>query len=335
MSPFPPPSYTQNLFSNYSQAENHFTNGLLSILRLSAFDGPNFIGSFLRHALSLTPAEPIKEFKVLQNIDGTADAELTGDDCCIRFETKIVSATLRDEQIRMHLDYLNESPKSLKRLVLLTPDDGRSQYVQTFLLIDQEHLQHVGWKSVYSFFNNWIGGKPETVFAEIVRQFLERIRQTVFEQDIAGIIAKVDFGKKSGVFDDQYLTEMKNGEWTIWNTPRQYKSLDGTGRKLMLYDRTRRAITLEVEIKKVSRTDSEPDYPWTNVFAPGTLFVFGEPITLDRIRAVRGFESFGVHPKDRSPYRNMTHEQYRQLRGGQGDILLWGRTRGHSRMARR
>jgi hypothetical protein len=236
-----------------------------------------------------------------------------------QLETKIVSATLRPDQIRDHLDHLKKSPKSLKRLVLLTPDDGRSHYIKTILSKDQDHqdhVQHVAWKSVYSLLNNWIGRKPDTVFAEIVRQFLHRIRQTVFEQDIVGIIVKVDFGKKSGVFGDKYLTEMKGDEWTRWNTPRKYQNLDGTGRKMLLYDRTRKAITVEVEIEGVSLTNSEPDYPWTNNFAPGTLIVFAEPITLDRIRAVKGFANFGLHPKDRSPFRNMTQEQYQQLKEG-------------------
>jgi hypothetical protein len=63
----------------------------------------------------------------------------------------------------------------------------------------------------------------------------------------------------------------------------------------------------------VKRTDAEPGYPWSSLFAPGTLHFFEPPIPLSHIRSVAGFESFGFHKKDRSPYRNITYAQYRQL----------------------
>ena len=91
--------------------------------------------------------------------------------------------------------------------------------------------------------------------------------------------------------------------------------MDGTGRKLLLYDRTRQGITAEVEIRKVKRIKWARAYPWANIFAPGTLRVFEKPIRLSRIRNMAGFEDFGKHRKDRTAYRNITHEQYRQLTG--------------------
>ena len=112
---------------------------------------------------------------------------------------------------------------------------------------------------------------------------------------------------------------MRKGGWVCWHTPREYKKLDGTGRKLMLYDRKLKGITLEVEIRKVrkvKRTGSGRYFPWANYFAPGTLRVFRRPISRRRIRAIADFENFGKHRKDRSPYRNITREVYRQLAEG-------------------
>lgn len=72
----------------------------------------------------------------------------------------------------------------------------------------------------------------------------------------------------------------------------------------------RQGITVEVEIKEVKSNDTEPDFPFTNVFEPGTLRFFEPPIPLNRIRGVKGLENFA---KGQSAFRNITHEQYREL----------------------
>lgn len=301
-----------SIFSGYKQEEDRFTNGLISVLNLARFADPDFVPHFLRTTLRLHGAD-ITGFRVLQGIDGTADAELRGDGCCIQFETKIASGTLRSDQIEAHLSKLKQCSEGVRKLVLLTPDDGNSKYVGRFLSLDPQLLLHLSWKRVYEHLAGYVPVSQGDVLAELIRQYLERIQQTVFEQDIAGIILKTDFGEKSGVFEDAYLQEFQSNAWSTWNTPREYKSLDGTGRKLLLYDRTRKGITAEVEIRKVELTSAEPDYPWTNEFEPGTLRVFSEPIPLSHIQTITGFENFGVYRKDRSPYRNITHSQYREL----------------------
>ena len=133
------------------------------------------------------------------------------------------------------------------------------------------------------------------VFAELTDQFLELIHDTVFEQDIVAAILVVDFGKKSGIDPETYLDEIQEGAegWSYWNTPKKYRGLDGTGRKLMLYYKTRKAITAVGEIKCVKKTDWEPDYPYTNWFVPGSLHVLMEPIPLERIRHLEGFTYLG------------------------------------------
>jgi hypothetical protein len=306
---------TVSIFSSYKQ-ENQFTNGLVALLELSKKDRPQFVRSFLCELLSIDSKGAISQFRVLRGIDGTADAELCSQNCCVRFETKIWSGQLRKQQVRSHLSRLLRSPQKLKKLVLLTPDDESSAYIEQFLSLDPTHVVHLEWRRVYDFLEKR-GRDMSQVFADLVDQFLELIHDTVFEQDIAGIILKVDFGDKSEIYAESYLEDMRTnpGDWTYWNTPREYKSLDGTGRKLLFYDRTRQAITAECEIKSVKRVSPTGNYPWRNSIAPGTLHPFDTQIPLSALRTIEGFENFGRYQKDRSAYRNITQDQYRKLMG--------------------
>lgn len=306
---------TVNIFTRYEHEENRFTNGLISIFRMSTLDDPRFLTSFLRGEIGRALGGRVHTFRVLQGIQGTADGELCGVDFRIQFETKIASGSLRRNQIRAHLKHLQRHHERLKRLVLLTPDDSSSRYIKEFLALDATRLLHLGWKRVYDSLSDSIKDRSRSPFTELVRQFLEQIQVMVFEQDLAGIILKIHFGAGSGVHADEYLKELKAGEWDRWKTPKECKSLDGTGRKLLLYEK-RRGITAEVEIRKVKRIKWARAYPWANIFAPGTLRVFEKPIRLSRIRNMAGFGDFGKHRKDRTAYRNITHEQYRQLTTG-------------------
>src|SRR5438128_2673723 len=135
-----------NIFKNYDQEENRFTNGFISILQLSVCEQSRFLPSFLKGQLSLAPECEIRKFQVLPGKDGTIDAQLCGEECRLQVETKIESGTLSDQQVKAHLKRLQEHPEKLKRLVLLTPDDGRSSYIQQFLAIDPKQLLHLEWR---------------------------------------------------------------------------------------------------------------------------------------------------------------------------------------------
>lgn len=310
-----------NVFKTYKQEENNFTNGLCSLLRLSIHERPRFIASFMKELLDLTihgALDSRVRVRVLRGIQ-LADAELSGGSCCIRFETKVASGTLRHEQVRRHLRELDRRPGRLKRVVLLTPDDSESSYIKEFLFRYKPTVVHLGWRSVYDYLlEKSAAGNMSPLWAELVRQFLERIHERVFEQDMAGVITKIAFGEHAEVFPtttaehkgylDLLLTDKR------WNTPRPYKELDGKGRKLLLYDGIAGSITAEVEIKRVEHIPYERDFPSSNVFA-GEPTIFPSPISLAHIRSIPGFENFGKYQKDRSPYRNITREQYRQLVG--------------------
>ena len=195
--------------------------------------------------------------------------------------------------------------------VLLTPDDHKSQYIKRILAKYRPRVLHLEWKRVYDFVEKRSVDGKQTIFSELVKAFLERIRECVFEQDFAGVIGKIAF-KKAGIDPKTFLDEMRSGIWTEWGTPSPYKQLDGTGRKLLLYDRERQGITVEVEIKKVVHDQHNKNYPSRNVFATKPR-VFRKPIPVDLIRKLAGFEQFSVYPHDLNPFRNITREQYRQL----------------------
>jgi hypothetical protein len=203
---------TLNVFTRYEQNENRFTNGFFSVLRMATLDNPRFLTSFLRGELGRALGGRVHTFRVLREIQGTPDGELCGDDFRIQFETKIVSGSLRRDQIRAHLKHLQVHRERLKRLVLLTPDDSNSSYIKEFTALDPTRILHLGWKRVYNALKDSVARPPRSSFTELVRQFLEQIQERVFKQDFAGIIQKIDFGDRSGVDHNAYLKEMETGE---------------------------------------------------------------------------------------------------------------------------
>jgi hypothetical protein len=202
--------------------------------------------------------------------------------------------------VKSHLKRLGCCPERLKRLVLLTPDDGRSAYVGRFLDIDRRRVLHRSWREVYDWLDERACKSEKTIFSQLVRQFLDRIHDCVFEHDIASVIMKIAFGNDSEVYADTYLKELERREWTRWHTPRECKHLDGKGRKLLFYDREVPGITGEVEIKTVSRVPRRRKWCWRNQFVPGTLRIFRKPIPLSHVRSIPGFEGFSMYRKDRS-----------------------------------
>ncbi|MEI8194460.1 MAG: hypothetical protein WCI73_00980 [Phycisphaerae bacterium] len=310
-------NHVANIFRVYEQEENNFTNGLCALMLLASCEDPGFIELFLKKLLQLRTKGRMV-VRILREIQ-LADAELCGRDCCLRFETKVESGTLRHEQVRRHLRELGRQKGRLKRLILLTPDDSASSYIKSVLATYKPMVLHLEWRKVFEYLRGKSARQDMSrVLSELMGQFLETIEERIFEQDMAGVVTKISFGKDTEVFPEttpehtSYLDELLTD--TSWNTPRPYKELDGKGRKLLLYDRTREAITAEVEIKKVERVPYARTFSSSNVFA-GRPTIFSAPIGLSHIRSIPGFENFGKYRKDRCAYRNLTREQYRLLVG--------------------
>src|SRR3989344_5672617 len=223
-----------NIFRHYSQAENRYTNGLISLLKAGSIVDPFFLAKFFEILAGVKLSKNLN-FKVLREFNGTADAELSSEDSIILLETKIISGTLRKEQIKRHLAALNKYRQKIKKLILLTPDSIGSHYINQFLKIEPNQITHINWNSAIQFLKEY--KTKDLLFSELVKEYIEEVKEEIFEQDISSVIVKISFGNNSGVYLEDYLEEFKNGEWTNWHTPKKYNELDGKGKKLILYDK--------------------------------------------------------------------------------------------------
>jgi hypothetical protein len=120
---------------------------------------------------------------------------------------------LRKDQVRQHLEMLDAKSQTRRYLVLLTPDDSRSSYIQGFRAIDHR-IRHLEWRHAYDLLESpW----DADIFSALAHQFQAHIQKTIFKQDLAGGILKISFGKKSGLDAKTYLGEMPN--WNRAGTP--------------------------------------------------------------------------------------------------------------------
>lgn len=298
-----------NLFRHYSQAENRYTNGLISLLNIGSKIDDDLLTEFSQ--LVDTPISKKASFKVLREMEGTADAEISDDNSIILIETKIVSGNLRKEQIISHLKTLDKYKQKNKRLVLLTPDSASSYYMTEFMMISLKTIVHLTWNSVIQLLRK--SQSKDTVFFNLVNDYIDEIKKDIFEQDISAVIVKISFGDKSEVYSDDYLDEFKKGEWTDWHTPKKYNELDGKGKKLILYDKDK-GLVLEVEIEKVrkdpQRGVNDP-YHWSNQFVDKSLNIYKKPIPLSTIKMIPDKNNkFLNFDKCSTSHWNLTREQY-------------------------
>jgi hypothetical protein len=207
-----------NIFTTYKQPENDYTNGFVSLLSLAPLGRPKLLSQLLNEQLGLRGTFNPVDFLVLEGIAGYADGEISAAGFCIWFETKIVSGTLREEQVRQHLKMLGAKPQTRRYLVLLTPDDSGSSYIERFTAIDPRIL-HLEWRRAYDLLESPARRGVNSVFSALANQFRSHIQETIFEQDLAGGILKISFGDKSEVYKSRYLDEMKAGKWTAGTPP--------------------------------------------------------------------------------------------------------------------
>ena len=59
-----------NVFSTFGQEENNFTNGLFALLRISAYEKPDFVKSFLKDLLGITPTGKSRAFSAFASLKG-------------------------------------------------------------------------------------------------------------------------------------------------------------------------------------------------------------------------------------------------------------------------
>lgn len=126
--------------------------------------------------------------------------------------------------------------------------------------------------------------------------------------DTVAIIQTIDFSSKSGLTPDSYLAIYKNEQQ--WNAKRQYKAVEGKQFTLILYDPVQKALTATVEIATVMQTHADEDYPWSNIFVPGSWKELNPLIGIEEVRKVPGLQGF---KRGQAAYINLTGPQYRAL----------------------
>tara|TARA_Y100000031_G_scaffold157028_1_gene215138 strand:+ start:790 stop:1725 length:936 start_codon:yes stop_codon:yes gene_type:complete len=299
-----------NIFRHYSQAENRYTSGLISLLKMGSIVDSSLLENFFETLAGVKLLGNIN-FKVLREYDGTADAEILSGESIILLETKIISGTLRKEQIKRHLIALNKYQQKNKKIILLTPDSIGSHYINQFLKIAPNQIIHINWNSAISYLREYKSNNP--LFSELVKEYIEEVKEEIFEQDISSVIVKINFGDKSGVYPEDYLDEFYNGEWENWHTPKKYNELDGKGKKLILYDKNK-GLVLEVEIEKVRKIPNRAAYPWSNKFVKDSLKIYKKSIPLQKIKKIPDINNkFKNFDRCSTSHWNLTREQYQGL----------------------
>jgi hypothetical protein len=249
----------------------------------------------------------VRRCYVLRGTPGTWDAQLCGPNFRIIIETKIKSGALGSEQVIRHLEKLDTCPEETRVLVLLTPDESNSAYIQKDFVEKfsgrNHHVRHLGWPRVRDFLEQFAEGRP-SVYSELVKQYLLEIRSKIFDQDYAGVIQKMAFTPETGLTEENWFKYARGGHW---DTEKKYNQLDSPGRLLLLYHHSQ-GIVARAEVQDIRPVQKV--FGFRNIFVPGTLKHVKPVIPRARIEEVIG-KDLG----SRSPYFNVTRQQYQQLIG--------------------
>jgi hypothetical protein len=168
-----------NLFSTYSTGENRVTASILAVLRSLSLDRmQRLIGALLEQSefeLVEFQNQPSKGGK------GVPDAEIYSS-CRLLLETKIKRGMVFEDQLQRHLERLNESQESIRRLLVLTPDDNCPSVVDN---ISDDRLVWASFSSLDQAIDELLDDPREVVSER--EAFLLRELQTMFaREDLVG-----------------------------------------------------------------------------------------------------------------------------------------------------
>lgn len=316
----------RNIFTNYSQVENHFTNSLFSILELSQYEDPKFPRRFFADLLKADFPQGIESFKVLREMNAkspgkrkdnpaiTVDGEVTGRDVSLFFETKIKSYTLDKDQIRQHLKWAVYPCKSnVKKLVVLTPDDGCSDFLKEQLAVDPEFIIQLRWMDVRDYLVRESAKWKGRVLGRLIEEYVAVINETIEKQDYIGIIQKVAFNTKTELSCPKDCIEQLMKPDEGWGLPKKRNELDGECRKLLIYSSVPKAVLYEAIVAGCKEDRQDASFPWRYQVKRGSVAEFVPPIPLAKIEELPRFKNFG---KRRNAYSNLLRSEYRQLTAG-------------------
>lgn len=310
---------TRNIFANYGQAENNFTNGLFSLLELSQCEDSSLPRRFFTDLLNVDFPQGIPSFKVLGQMEPrcTVDAQVIGENVSLFFETKIQSYTLESRQIEQHLKAVRQCRSKVKKLVVLTPDDGCSDFIKERTALSPQFIIHLSWAAVRDYLIRESARWKGRVLEGLIKEYVAVINGTIEEQDFIGIIQKVAFNKKTGLSCREHCLTLLMDRDAEWGLPKQRNELDGEHRKLLLYsaegfEEGLKGVFCEAEVAGCEWDDSETDYPWRYRIKPESVNKFTPPIPVTRIEKLPRFEKFRARGV-RTPYWNLLRSEYQYL----------------------
>ena len=129
---------TANLFSTYRTGENRVTASILAVLQSLSLDRiQRLIGALLEES----EFELVKfQNQPAKGGAGVPDAVILSS-CRLLTETKIRRHVLKAEQLKLHLERLDQATEAIRLLLVLTPDDAPPA------LLDTLHDDRLVWSS--------------------------------------------------------------------------------------------------------------------------------------------------------------------------------------------
>ena len=189
---------TANLFTFYEQEENRFTNGLIALLKTAHKGNDNLLSNFFKKFIGIDASQNIN-FKVLKDIAGSADSEISNKEIIVYIETKRVSSyyqlfnkdgTFKIEsliQLKRHIKSLNKNLQKKKYLIYLSPDNPESIYIKT-IKSKVKSLIHISWIEVYQYLSYYKTNSP--ILKSLIEDYADLIRRDILDKDFVAAFIK-------------------------------------------------------------------------------------------------------------------------------------------------
>lgn len=168
-----------NIFSTYRTGENRITASILAVLQsLSLGRTERLLGALLEQS----------EFELLRfrnqpssGAPGIPDAEIVGS-CRILVETKIKRDTVGSDQLKRHLDRLEQAAETSRVLLVITPDDVAPAAIDE---LDDDRLAWASFSSLDQSIDELLDDKQE-VISEREAFLLRELQAMLLNENLLG-----------------------------------------------------------------------------------------------------------------------------------------------------
>jgi hypothetical protein len=194
-----------SIFSTYRTGENRVTASILAVLRsLGLQRTERILGAVMeRSEFQLVSFQN----QVARGGEGVPDATITAS-CRLVVETKIKRNTVKLEQLRRHLERLNESPETTKLLLVLTPDEAQPAALAE--LADPR----VAWSSFADLdqaIDELLGDRSEVISereAFLLRELQVMLRQEELVFQANDVVVRLSNGMQAGYVLEEHAVDV-------------------------------------------------------------------------------------------------------------------------------